>query len=278
MRALVRTGLAAALALGFTALTVAQQPAGPTKTKLKTKVPDKDAELFIVGKEERAMKTTGEVREFEIPAVEKDKQYEYDLKVVWKPNNYTTITRTRTILFKGGENLDVDLTKEDAKDRAVIRFVPTPPDIIDRMIKLAGVKADDVVIDPGCGQADIVIAAVKAGAKKGIGNDLDPERVAESKEAVKKAGLEGKIDIRQGDALELKDYADVSVVFLYMGDEFDALLRPVLWKQLKVGTRVVSHRFTMGDWKPDKTETIMGADGDEYLIHLWTITDEVKKK
>jgi len=63
-----------------------------------------------------------------------------------------------------------------------------------------------------------------------------------------------------------------------MGNEFNALIRPNLWKQLKVGTRVVSHRFVMGDWKPDETKTIKGEDGEEYQIHLWTITDDVKKK
>lgn len=280
MRALVRPGLTAFLAVAFTALVVAQQPpaAAPVKAKLKAKVPDKDAKLTIEGKVAQEMKTTGEVREFEIPAVEKDKPYEYDLKVVWQPNNYTTITRSRTVTFKGGENVEVDLTKEEGKDNAVIRFVPTPPDIIDRMIKLAGVKADDVVFEPGCGQADITIAAVKAGAKKGVGIDLDKERVAESKANVKKAGLDAKIDIREGNALDIKDLGDASVVFLYMGDEFDALIRPNLWKQLKVGSRVVSHRFTMGDWAPDKTEKIAGADGDEYEIHLWTITDAVKKR
>ena len=68
------------------------------------------------------------------------------------------------------------------------------------------------------------------------------------------------------------------MVFLYMGDDFDTLFRPVLWKQLKVGTRVVSHRFTMGDWKPDRSETVRGADGDDYELHLWTVTDDVKKR
>ena len=63
-----------------------------------------------------------------------------------------------------------------------------------------------------------------------------------------------------------------------MGDHFNLLIRPVLWRELKVGSRIVSHRFTMGDWKPDETKTVMGADGDEYLIHIWTITEEVKKK
>jgi hypothetical protein len=102
--------------------------------------------------------------------------------------------------------------------------------------------------------------------------------VTEAKANVKAAGLADKIDIRLGDALDIKDFSDATVVMMYMGDEFNALIRPVLWKQLKVGTRVVSHRFTMGDWKPDRTVTVKGEDGDEYLLHLWTITEDAKKR
>jgi len=278
MRSLVRIGFAVALAVGLTALAShpapAQQPAG-TKSKLKAIVPLDNAELSI---EDRAMKTTGKVREFEIPAVDAGKTYEYALKATWRPNNYTVITRTKTVTFKGGEDVTVDLTKDDPKDRVVIRFVPTPDDIVDRMIKLAAVKDTDVVFEPGCGDARITIAAVKAGAKKGVGVDIDKERVAEANANVKKAGVEKKVEIREGDALDIKDLDQASVVFLYMGNEFDMLIRPILWKQLKVGSRVVSHRFEMGDWKPDRTETVKGEDGDEYQLHLWTITEDVKKR
>jgi ribosomal protein L11 methylase PrmA len=140
------------------------------------------------------------------------------------------------------------------------------------MIKLAGIGKDDVVYDLGCGDGRMVIAAVKqGGAKKGIGVDIDPQRVKEAKENVQKEGVADKVEIREGDALKVKDLSDATVVLLYMGNEFDLLLRPILEKQLKPGARIVSHRFTMGDWKPEKTETLTGKDGDRYLIHLWRI-------
>jgi uncharacterized protein (TIGR03000 family) len=279
MRIIVRLGLGAVLVAGLVAL--AGGPAPPqappqVKTRIKVTVPEDDAELLI---EDKPTKATGKVREFESPPLEGGKMYEYKFTAKWRPNNYTELTRSKNVTFKAGEELIVDLTKDDPNTKAKIRYVPTPDDIVARMIELAKITKDDITYEPGCGDARITIAAVKAGAKKGVGVDIDPERIKESKENVKTAGLEGKIEIKLADALvESKDLADATVVFLYMGNEFDMLIRPLLWKQLKVGTRVVSHRFTMGDWKPDKTLTIMGADGDEYLLHIWTITEEVKKR
>jgi uncharacterized protein (TIGR03000 family) len=245
------------------------------KAKLTVKVPLEDAVLMI---EDKTTKASGLERIFDIPGLESDKKYEYNFTVEWRPNNYTVLTRKKNVVFKGGDDLLVDLTIEDPKDKAVIRYVPTPDDITAEMIKLAKITKDDVVFEPGCGDSRITIAAVKAGAKKGVGIDLDAERIAESKTNIKTAKLEDKIEARLGDALDIKDFDQANVVFLYMGNEFNLLIRPNLWKQLKVGTRIVSHRFTMGDWKPDETKKIMGADGDEYEIHLWTITEEVKQK
>lgn len=285
MRSFVRIGFGAMLMAGLVALAggpgAAQEPkaAQPTpaavKSRIKVTVPQDDTELQIEGK---ATKTTGKSREFETPAIEGGKLYEYKFTAKWAPNNYTTITRNKTVRFKGGDDVNVDMTRDDPNDKAVIRYVPTPQDVVDQMVKLASVTKNDVVFEPGCGDARVVITAVKAGAKRGVGVDLDPERIAEAKANVKKAGLEGKVEIRQGDALDIKDLSDASVVFLYMADEFNALIRPILWRDLKVGSRVVSHRFTMGDWKPEKTITVKGEDGDEYVLHLWVVTKEVKEK
>jgi tRNA A58 N-methylase Trm61 len=159
--------------------------------------------------------------------------------------------------------------------------VPTPPEIVDEMLKLAGVGPADVVFEPGCGDARLTIAAVKAGAGRGVGIDIDPSRVAESRALVEGAGLADRIEVRQGDALDIRDLSDATVVFLYMGDHFNLLIRPHLWRRLKVGARVVSHRFTMGDWKPDRSVPVgpVGPfDGPSYEVHLWTITEELKRK
>ncbi|HYH68944.1 MAG TPA: hypothetical protein VD866_29895, partial [Urbifossiella sp.] len=124
---------------------------------------------------------------------------------------------------------------------------------------------------------------VKAGAKKAVGIELDPKMVADAKENVKKAGLEKQITVIEGDALrdpsmKARDYSEATVVFLYMGNEFNNLLRPILQSQLKPGTRIVSHRFILGDWMPDRSITVMGADGDEYRLHLWIVKDAKKPK
>jgi uncharacterized protein (TIGR03000 family) len=275
MRTLVRLGLWAVLAAGLAVTSAPAQAPAQVKSKLTVLLPQDDAELLIEG---QPTKATGEKRVFETPPVEAGKPYEYKLEAKWAPNNYTRITRTRTVVFNGGEEVTVDLAKADPADRAVIRYVPTPDDIVAKMIEMAKVTKDDVVFEPGCGDARITTAAVKAGAKKGVGIDLDPERITEAKETVKKAGVEGKVDLRLGDALDIKDLGDASVVFLYMGDEFDMLIRPHLWRQLKVGTRVVSHRFLMGDWKPQKTVKVTGLDGDEYELHLWVVTEAEKKR
>ena len=125
----------------------------------------------------------------------------------------------------------------------------------------------------------ITIAAVKAGAKRGVGIDLDLARVGDSRKRVSAAGLDGRIEIRRGDALDIKDLSEATVVFLYMGEEFDLLLRPILLKQLRVGARVVSHRFRMGDWTPDETIPVGEPLSDEVsLVHLWTITKEIKAR
>ncbi len=245
MRTLVRIGLAALLWAGLVALarpTPAQEPekkqpaAGTVKSRIKVTLPQDDAELFI---EDKPTKATGKSREFETPAIEAGKSFEYKFTAKWQPNNYTVITRNKTVTFKAGDEVVVDMTRDDPNDRAKIRFVPTPDDIVAQMVKLAKITKDDVVFEPGCGDARIVTACVKAGAKRGVGIDLDPERIEESKATVKAAGLTDKIDIRLGDALDIKDLSDATVVMMYMGNEFDALIRPHLWKDLKVGARVV---------------------------------------
>jgi uncharacterized protein (TIGR03000 family) len=250
--------------------------ARPTITsRIQVIVPDDDAELSF---ENEVTKTAGTIRDFETPPLEPGRAYRYTFSVKWAPNNYTTITRTRTISFNAGESITVDLTINASNDRAQIRYVPTPDFVVDEMIRLARIRSDDVVYEPGCGDARITIAAVRAGARRGVGIDLDTERVAESRTNVRSAGLDDRIEVRAGDALDLKDLGEASVVFLYMGDEFNRMIRPLLWKQLKVGARVVSHRFTMGEWAPDKTVHLDQGDAGEYPVHLWTITQEVKNR
>jgi len=273
--ALVGLGLLVLAVSGSSPIPLAAAQPTTVKSKIKVIVPQDDSELLI---ENKATKTTGLTREYDTPELEAGKRYEYTFTARWRPNNYTVMTRPRTVQFTAGEDVVVDLTKDTDKDKAEIRYLPTPEDIVDEMVKLAKITKDDVVFEPGCGDGRIVIAAVKAGAKKGVGIDLDKERVKESKAAVKAANLVDKIEIREGDALEVKDYSDATAVLLYMGEEFNVLIRPTLLRDLKLGTRIVSHRFPMKDWKPDDTKKVVGQDGLDYEIHIWKVTEDAKKK
>ena len=243
-------------------------------SRMTVTVPHLDAELMVEG---RTIDGSGLSREAETPPLQRGVIYKYSVAARWQPNPYTTMTRTKTVSFRGGDPIAVDLTVEDPADRVRVVYAPTPEAVVAEMIKLAEVRRTDVVFEPGCGDARITIAAVKAGASKGVGIDIDPQRVAESRESVKNAGLADRIEIREGDALDIRDLSEATVVFLYMGDHFNLLIRPQLWRELKVGARVVSHRFTMGDWKPDRSVTV-SIDDLPYELHLWTVTEELKRR
>lgn len=154
-----------------------------------------------------------------------------------------------------------------------VPFVPTPQPVVERMLEIAKVGKNDVVYDLGSGDGRMVITAAKKYGARGVGIDLDPQRVAEAKANAKKAGVQNKVSFRVGDLFKT-DLSEASVVTLYLLNSVNRELRPQLWKQLKVGTRVVSHSFDMGDeWPPEKTETVDGSD-----IYYWTITEDIKKK
>jgi cyclopropane fatty-acyl-phospholipid synthase-like methyltransferase len=170
------------------------------------------------------------------------------------------------------------MRKEDPAnpDKIFPIFYPTPHSLMKPMCDLAKVTRDDIVYDIGCGDGRLVIAAVKQyGAKKGVGIDINEKLIKESKENARKAGVADKTVFRVQDALKIKDFSEATVVMLYMGEDLNLKIRPVLKKTLKPGARIVSHRFLMGDWKTDKTLNITAkrdeGDEDEYALHLWTI-------
>ncbi|HYD78469.1 MAG TPA: methyltransferase domain-containing protein [Paucimonas sp.] len=156
--------------------------------------------------------------------------------------------------------------------RLDVPYVPTPQSVVDKMLDLAKVKAGDVVYDLGCGDGRIVVTAAKERGARGVGIDLNPERIAEANANAKKAGVAQKVKFVVGD-LYKADFSDANVVTLYLLPEVNRKLRPQLWKQLKVGTRVVSHDFDMGnEWPPEKEEMVDGK-----TVYLWTITEENKR-
>lgn len=145
-----------------------------------------------------------------------------------------------------------------------VPYVPTPQPVVDAMLRIAGVTEKDVVYDLGCGDGRIVITAAKLGAL-GVGVDLDPVRVEESRKQARLAGVSGRARFLQGDFFNT-DLSEATVVTLYLLTSLNVKLRPKLKKELKPGSRVVSYTFGMGDWKPERTVTIDGRP-----IHLWRI-------
>ena len=153
-----------------------------------------------------------------------------------------------------------------------VPYVPTPQDVVDKMLSMAKVNAKDVVYDLGCGDGRIVITAAKRFGARGVGIDLNPERIAEANANAREAKVTRKVQFRTGDLFEA-DFSEATVVMLYLLPQVNAALRPQLWRQLKVGTRVVSHEFDMGDeWPPERTEMIDGR-----RLHYWTIRTAHKK-
>jgi uncharacterized protein (TIGR03000 family) len=268
--------LGAALLCGVAVLTWSAYAGAGTKTTLKVYVPQSDATLWIDGKE-----ISGEGTEREIPAPKlQPEKKAWKIQVLWEPNNYTKIWRTFLVTPKKG-TVVVDMRKANPqqKDHIEVRWVPTPDDIVAAMCKLGRVGKNDVVYDLGCGDGVMVVMAVeKFGAKRGVGVDIEKKMVDRAKAKAKEHGVADKVTFRKGDVLKVTDLSEASVVLLYMGDDINNRLKPILRKTLKPGSRVVSHRFLMGEWKPTKTQKVTGADGLEYRIHLWEITEKDAKE
>lgn len=143
-------------------------------------------------------------------------------------------------------------------------YVPTPQEVVDAMLKLAKVTKDDVVYDLGSGDGRIPITAAKTYGARAVGFDINPVRIAEANANLKAAGVGDKVRFVEGDLFQ-QDLSGATVITLYLLPSLNLKLRPTLWK-LKPGTRIVSHSFDMGDWKPEATETIDGR-----TIYLWTV-------
>lgn len=144
-------------------------------------------------------------------------------------------------------------------------YVPTPQPVVDAMLKLAKVQKGDVLYDLGSGDGRIPVTAARVYGIRATGIDIDPARIAEAKENVAKENVGNLVTIKQEDLFQT-DFSDASVVTLYLLDTLNEKLRPKLLAELKPGTRIVSHAFSMGDWKPEKTEEIGGN-----IIYLWTV-------
>ena len=144
-------------------------------------------------------------------------------------------------------------------------FVPTPYEVVDAMLRLANVRKGDVLYDLGSGDGRIPVTAAKRFGIRAYGIDIDPQRIEEATDNARKNGVSSLVQFRQEDLFKT-EFSDATVVTLYLLPDLNVKLRPRLLAELKPGTRVVSHQFDMGTWKPDKTVELNGR-----TIYLWTI-------
>lgn len=266
-----------------------------------------DAKLII---EDVPTKQTGSSRRFKTPPLMPGKSYHYTLKWSYEKEG-KTVTQTKVVHVRAGDDIEVDLREpEKAKNGAVdkktlpdrtpvppkgtqkqplpgknaapqakrepdVPFVATPLNVVEKMLELAAVTKEDVVYDLGCGDGIIVVTAAKKYKCKAVGFDIDPDRVKESRESVKKSGVEKLVTIEEKDIFDV-DLTPASVVTLYLLSEVNLKLLPQLQK-LKPGSRIVSHDFPIQGLKPKKEETVRDKDNVPHKVYLWVTPLEKKK-
>ena len=154
------------------------------------------------------------------------------------------------------------------QDQPDVVYVPTPPQVVETMLKLANVGPDDVVYDLGCGDGRIVIAAARDFGASGVCVELDPERAQMARDNVRRAGVGDRVEVRRADLFET-DVSDATVVTLYLLESLNVKLRPKLMDELRPGARIVSQSFGMGGtWEPDATRVVDGTP-----VYLWVVPD-----
>ena len=149
--------------------------------------------------------------------------------------------------------------------RPDVIFVPTPEAVVEAMLQVANVTKNDTVYDLGCGDGRIPVTAAKKYGARGVCFDIDPQRIKEANENVAKNNVGNLVKVVEGDLFE-QDLSGATVVTLYLLPSLNVKLMPKLMKELKPGTRIVSHAFDMGDWKPEKE-----LDVDGRKVYFWTI-------
>ncbi|HSA72069.1 MAG TPA: class I SAM-dependent methyltransferase [Burkholderiales bacterium] len=144
-------------------------------------------------------------------------------------------------------------------------YVPTPHEVVDDMLRLANVGKSDILYDLGSGDGRIAIAAAKKFGIRAVGIDIDPERIREANENARRAGVTQLVEFRQEDLFKA-DFREATVITLYLLPDLNVKLRPRLLDELKPGTRIVSHQFDMGTWKPEKR-----LESNGRVVYFWTI-------
>jgi SAM-dependent methyltransferase len=151
-----------------------------------------------------------------------------------------------------------------------VMFVPTPPEVVDRMLTIANVNKNDILYDLGSGDGRIPITAVRErGVQRAVGIDINPKRIRDANARARRAGIADRVQFLNQDLFE-SNFKEATVVTLYLLPKLNVKLRPQLLTQLKPGSRVVSHNFDMGEWAPERTERV-DVHGQTHTVYLWTI-------
>ncbi|MGH7831220.1 MAG: SAM-dependent methyltransferase [Candidatus Binatia bacterium] len=153
------------------------------------------------------------------------------------------------------------------ESKKIVPFVPTPQNVVHKMLELAEVKKGDVLYDLGSGDGRIVVTAAKKYGVRAVGFEIDPGLIKESREKIRAEKLEHLAEIREQDILTV-DLSPASVLTMYLLPDVNMKLRPKILKQLRPGSRIVSHDFDMGDWRPEKVVNV----GDIATVYLWRIS------
>ncbi len=154
-----------------------------------------------------------------------------------------------------------------------VPYVPSKPEVVSTMLRMAAVTKDDILYDLGCGDGRIVITAAQLYGTHGVGIDIDPERIRESRENAAAAKVEHLVNFKQQDLFEA-DFHEATVVSLYLLTSVNLRLRPILLRQLRPGTRVVSHNYAMDTWKPDDSTIVMVND-QSHSVYFWVVPANV---
>jgi predicted O-methyltransferase YrrM len=181
-------------------------------------------------------------------------------------NPSTTIGQTGT-----ADPADPAIAQSPALRSPDVVYVPTPQAVVDRMLAIAKVNSKDVLYDLGSGDGRIPITAAQKFGIRATGIDINPQRIKEANANAKSAGVTDRVRFLNQDLFQSK-FSDATVVTLYLLPELNVKLRPQLLSQLKPGTRIVSHAFDMGEWKPDRTEQVQ-VDGQTSTIYFWTVPE-----
>lgn len=149
-------------------------------------------------------------------------------------------------------------------------FFPTPEEVIEKMLKITNASKDDVLYDLGCGDGRVLILAAKKIGLRCVGIEIKEELVEQARERVVKEGLQSLVTIYHGDMFQF-DVSEATIVYLYLTTDLNSQLKPKLERELRRGTRVVSHQFEIPGWAPVRVEGVTDSFGQPHKLYLYVV-------